>query len=161
MTPRSLFAASLLTGVVLTSLGLGLTGDAGVPNSGAAARRPLPAQSGGEADLAALDGTVQSILASPLFDPTRHAGATGSAAQDKSSLPRLSGTMITAAGRLAIFAVNEADKPVVVPEGGQIGAFRVESIALGHVVLAGPDGRHTLQTAFSATNTPQPQEAPK
>ena len=73
-------------------------------------------------------------------------------------LPRLSGTLITATGRTAIFALSETDKPIAVPEGGMVRNFRVENITLGHVTLIGPDGRHTLQTAFSA---PQPQEAPK
>jgi len=114
-----------------------------------------------EADQAAMDVAMHSILARPLFDPARHGSAPEAVSQPHSGLPRLSGTLITPATRLAIFAFSDTDKPVAVLEGGRVGVFVVQSIAQGQVVLVGPDGRHSLHTAFSPPNPAPPQEAPK
>lgn len=158
-TVRLTFAIGAAAGCALAAFGLAASAGeddrAGLPDAASiASAAPLQADAaGGEAEIGA-------ILARPLFDPNRH-GSARIAAAGPAALPRLSGTLITRSARLAIFAVSEADQPVSVPEGGRIGAFLVQSITLGHAVLTGPDGAHILQTAFSAANPPQPQEAPK
>lgn len=160
MTPRGIFVVSLAAGCALVSLGLmSADGDPAVTLRPAAGKPAWP-QPADTRDAGAADDAVQAILARPLFDPARHAGA-AAVTVDAAGIPRLAGTLVTPAVRLAIFAVNEADKPVAVPEGRMIGAWRVESIATGRVVLAGPDGRHAVRTTFSPGNTTQPQETSK
>jgi hypothetical protein len=90
-----------------------------------------------------------TILARPLFNPDRRPVAPTAAGQDAAAgLPRLSGIMITQAGRRAIFAATGAGKPQVVGEGGTVGGNLVQSITLDQVVLIGPDGRHSVHLTF-------------
>jgi hypothetical protein len=88
-------------------------------------------------------------LARPLFNPDRRpVAAAGAGSDGAAALPRLSGIMITSAGRRAIFAATGVGKPQVVLEGGTIGGNLVQSITLGEVVLIGPDGRHSLHPTY-------------
>jgi hypothetical protein len=88
-------------------------------------------------------------LARPLFNPDRRPIAPAASGSDAAAgLPRLSGIMITPAGRRAIFAATGGGKPVVVVEGGTVGGNLVQSITIGEVVLIGPDGRHSLHPTF-------------
>ena len=63
-------------------------------------------------------------------------------------MPRLTGTLVTALDRRAIFA----DGPVqqVLGEGARLDAWRIERIAAGQVTLSGPDGSRTVAVAFGA-----------
>jgi general secretion pathway protein N len=88
-------------------------------------------------------------LARPLFNPDRRPVAVAEAGSNAAAgLPRLSGIMITEAGRRAIFAATGAGKPQVVEEGGTVGGNLVRSISVEEVVLLGPDGPHRLHLAF-------------
>lgn len=88
-------------------------------------------------------------LARPLFNADRRpVASTESGTNAAAALPRLSGIMITQAGRRAIFAPTGAGKPQVVVEGGTVGGDLVQSITLEEVVLIGPDGPHRLHLAF-------------
>jgi hypothetical protein len=88
-------------------------------------------------------------LARPLFNPDRRPVAVAEAGSNAAAgLPRLSGIMITEAGRRAIFAATGAGKPQVVEEGGTVGGDLVRSISVEEVVLVGPDGPHRLRLAF-------------
>jgi hypothetical protein len=89
-----------------------------------------------------------AILARPLFNPDRRPVARAAAGLAEAGLPRLSGIMITPAGRHAIFASPSGGKPNVVVEGGSVGGYLVEAISPGEVMLAGSDGKHSLHPTF-------------
>jgi len=107
--------------------------DPGPPNSGL----PDPTQA-----------RVDAILARPLFQPNRRPPASGSVASGPASLPRLSGVMVSGGGRSVIFAAGADGKPVVLAEGGRIGAYVVQSIGAGEAVVLGPEGPRTLRPSF-------------
>ena len=90
-------------------------------------------------------------LARPLFAPGRRPPAQAAAAAKLDApapdLPRIAGTMVTPAGRRAIFAAK-GDKPLVVGEGAQVGGFTVQSIKAGQVTLLGPAGVRVLSPTF-------------
>ncbi len=69
-------------------------------------------------------------------------------------LPRMTGVIVTPAGRRAIF-VNGAGKPTVVTEGERIGVYAVQSIEVGRVMLAGPDGQRVVAPAFDPKPAPR------
>jgi hypothetical protein len=90
-----------------------------------------------------------AILSRPLFNPDRRPSAQALAGSGEASgLPRLSGIMITPAGRHAIFASPSGGKQVVVVEGGSVGGYLVEAISPGEVMLAGSDGKHGVHPTF-------------
>ncbi len=94
---------------------------------------------------------VSGIVARPLFSPSRRppAVAARAPAGPQAGLPRLSGVMISAAGKQAIFVSSETEKPVIAVAGDRIGGYLVRSIAAGEVVLVGPDGVKLLHPAFA------------
>ena len=91
-----------------------------------------------------LDEAPATILARPLFSPTRRppesSGPTASELTDK----RLAGIVIEPDRRLAIFAVSGA-KPLVVTEGETVDGWRIENITPSEISLRGPSGSQTLQ----------------
>lgn len=94
---------------------------------------------------------ASTILAHPLFNPSRHspvAAATGGAASN--GLPRLSGIMISPTGRLAIFS-PAGGKPIIAVEGSHIGRYTIHSITPDHITIEGPGGLRIVRTAFGAS----------
>ena len=147
------FVAGLLVGAVVAGAIVLATRSpsdavAGRPARGAAAGTSADRQAPPDAIADRLRRWAATSLARPLFNADRRpvAAAAGSNAAD--ALPRLSGIMITQAGRRAIFAATGAGKPQVVVEGDTVGGNLVQSITLGEVVLIGPDGPHRLHLAF-------------
>lgn len=114
----------------------------------AAAQRPSPASPATAAERNQDDWIAQS-LARPLFNPDRRpapagtAGASGNRAEEP---PRLTGILITSAGRQAIFAVGE--RSLAVREGGGIGSFVVREISGGQVSLTGPAGPRLVRPSY-------------
>ena len=108
----------------------------------AAARAPQPA-------INRTRDWVTAVLARPLFSPDRRpaANATSVAGSSHSSLPRLAGILVGPFGRSAIFAAD-GSKPIVVQEGGHVGAYTVRSIEMAQVRLVGPDGAQVLNPSF-------------
>jgi len=97
-----------------------------------------------------VDDLLASILARPLFSPTRQPAAR----PDRPGLDlgnvRLTGIVIDPEHHLAIFAVRDG-KPVVRSEGEMMNDWRLESIVPGEVVLSGPAGTRTLQPKIDAS----------
>jgi hypothetical protein len=97
-------------------------------------------------DRPALGQLTATILARPLFSPTRRPAE--AAATDHSETPlsdmRLTGILITPDQHLAIFA-PAGGKPLVRAEGDMISDWRIESIASESVSLTGPTGATTLE----------------
>lgn len=100
------------------------------------------------------------ILARPLFDPGRRPPHGAAASPDAApSLPRVAGLVVTPAGRSVIFA--STPKPLVVQEGGHVGAFTVQSIESGHVTIHGPSGVQVLSPAFGPPGSAPEPGAPQ
>lgn len=84
-----------------------------------------------------LDEWLTIIEARPLFSPVRRPSPSAPAMQPVYIPPRLTGTLVTATGRTAIFAASPA--PLVVGEGGQVGALYCAAHRAGpsHLARAG------------------------
>lgn len=110
------------------------------PAGPALSRAPLPG--------AAREGaaTEARILRRPLFRADRRP-APAVAPDASPPLPRLSGIVVTASARRAIFAGGQDGKPVAAAEGERIGPVRVARIGAQEVVMVGPGGTHVLRPA--------------
>jgi hypothetical protein len=95
---------------------------------------------------------VATILARPLFSPDRRPppGDVQSSTATPDILPRLTGILVSPAGKTAIFADPTGGKPIVLREGDRIGAFTVQAIEAGQVTLTGPEGTQVMRPAFEA-----------
>ena len=100
---------------------------------------------GGAADALSAQ-EVATMLARPLFTPDRRPAEAGGDAT--TGLARLTGVVVTAAGKTAIFAGSVDGRPLVVPEGARIGQYVVASIEADAVTIIGPDGRRVLHPTF-------------
>jgi hypothetical protein len=90
-----------------------------------------------------------AILARPLFNLDRRPfDPAPVAAGENAALPRLSGIVITPQGRSAIFTPAGGGKQTVVAEGDSLGSYVVQTISSDEVVLAGPDGSHSLNPTW-------------
>lgn len=89
---------------------------------------------------------VSSILRRPLFRADRRP-APAAVPDAPPPLPRLSGIVVTASARRAIFADARDGKPAVVAEGESFGPLRVARIGAQEVVMVGPDGARVLRPA--------------
>jgi hypothetical protein len=118
---------------------------------------PAPTLSNMSGDQAAR--YVGAILARPLFSPNRRPDdiAANSPAKD---LARLTGVLLSPAGKSAIFAGPAGGKPIVVGEGGRIGEHVVGSINAGAVTVIGPAGERVLHPAFDPSPPPPKQVLP-
>ncbi len=103
------------------------------------------------------DRWITAILGRPLFSPHRRppANAPDAPVASGPGLPRLAGTLVSAAGRQAIFASEGGGHSVVVGEGAKLGAWTVQSIVAGAVDVSGPDGARTIHPTFDR-NAPAP-----
>jgi hypothetical protein len=92
---------------------------------------------------------AESIIARPLFSVSRRppkAKSTGGPAAD-TGLPRLSGIMITPAGRRAIF-MPEGGKPRTLAEGAVLDENTIRQIRANEVLLSGPKGDIVLRPTY-------------
>ena len=105
---------------------------------------------------------VETLLARPVFSPSRRPLAVaGPLAAAATPLPRLTGVVVSASTRGAIFAAQGGGKGIVVTEGDWIAGYRVRSIAAGLVILLGPEGEIALRPAFApVAATPPATGAP-
>lgn len=117
---------------------------------------PPPVQAPGVAPNEPAPDYTAPLLARPLFTPGRRpdpAGATPAmAALRPPEPPRLTGILVTRAGRSAIFAAQPGGlAATVVKEGSRMGPWRVDAIHTADVQLSGPDGQRTVRLAYSDT----------
>ncbi len=107
-----------------------------------------------EPDSAAKDteGWANTIVARPLFAMTRRPPKTagGHNPVAATGLPRLSGIMISAAGRRAIF-MPEGGKARTLAEGASLDEYTIRQIAADHVVLSGAKGDMVLHPAYDGS----------
>lgn len=132
--------AALLAVVLLAELALPLPGIA--PQ-----RLPPPALATSTTDDAAMGQWSATVLARPLFDPSRRPTDQGGS---DDGLPRLSAIIVTGGTRSAIFSAD-GQKPQIVGENGSIGGYKVRSILPDKVQLDGPSGPLTLRPQFITT----------
>ena len=89
------------------------------------------------------------IAARPLFEADRRPPTAAVAADSgPQGLPRLTGVLVTPAGRSVIFAPASGGKPVIAMEGTRIGAFQIQSIGNDEVTVLGPSGVRTVRLSF-------------
>lgn len=146
----ALAALGLLAAGLAAAIGLQVTsfwgsevGDLAAPRRPAEPTAPRPrGDEGRGADLLARS------LARPLFNPDRRPtpeiGRAGGALSPE--MPRLTGILVTANGRHAIFA--SGDRSIVVGEGESIGGFRVTGISGEQIAVEGPQGPRILRPSF-------------
>jgi hypothetical protein len=109
------------------------------------------ADSTSDADIAQWSST---ILARPLLSLSRRP-APVAGADASNSLPRLSAIIVIGGTRRAIFA-DSGQKPQLVSEGGEIGDYRVKTVAPDRVDVLGPGGPMTLKPQFIPAAPAQP-----
>ena len=152
MTGRLAWAAASLLAV-----GVAVLVSWPAPNAGPVRPAPLPQVDAGSAVSEPSGSEMVVALARPLFTPGRRPetseAASPLAAPGRPELPRLTGILVTSAGRRAIFAELAGGHATVVMEGSSVGPWRVEAIRAAEVQLAGPDGRRTVRPSYSQTPT--------
>jgi hypothetical protein len=84
-------------------------------------------------------------LARPLFEPSRRPPTTGTA----TSVPRLTGIVISTTLKVAIFMPSGAARAVVVTTGSRIDGMLIESIDADGVVVADAGGTRRLRPNFT------------
>ena len=105
---------------------------------------------------------VATILARPLFSPTRRPPPAEAAAKAApAALPRVAGILIDGGSRRVIFAAKPGGRPVIAGEGMVIDGYKVVSIAPGQVDVAGPHGRQILHPTFDPHPPEQTAAAPQ
>lgn len=111
-----------------------------------------------------IDQMVETVLARPLFSPSRRPPAF---AVENAAMPRLSGIVLSPAGRVAIFQRASGTRTIVVAPGGTIDGWTVKDIATDAISLARASESVTMQPKFeagpaavAATAPAPPKQAP-
>ncbi len=134
----------------------------------APAEAPPPPPAEAHADVivppAAVDraAEVAKITGRPVFEPSRRPSVdvvAAAAAPAVRTVPRVTGVVVSATDRSAIFASPGAGAATVAREGGRVGEYTVQRIAAGQVTLMGPDGPLLLRPVFDK-NRPLPPAPP-
>jgi hypothetical protein len=100
---------------------------------------------------------VETVLVPLPFSPSRRpptVAASGPAAEIMVGMPRLTGILISPAGKRAIFAPGGGGKPLTATEGDTIGKWTVRTIESSAVTLSGPDELRVLHTTFENSTAP-------
>ena len=128
---------------------------------------PAEAHADGVAPAAAVDRAAQvaKITGRPVFEPSRRPSlevAVAAAAPVARTVPRVTGVVVSATDRSAIFASPGAGAgaATVAREGGRVGEYTVKAIAAGQVTLMGPDGPLLLRPVFDKNRPPPPAPPP-
>ena len=146
-------AAILLAGAALLawSAWTVVMSGAAAPSPGPAIARLAPVRPPALLSRRDRHADAEAVLARPLFAPTRRPSeAAPTLAAAPASLPRLSGVLLNGPNRSAIFAPLDGGRPVVAQVGGQLGAYTIQSIAAGRVVVMGPGGTKVLRPSFES-----------
>lgn len=144
---------ALCGGVLVCIIGAELSGPGGgAPPIHAPSTIPAPLRGGSALAGRRQADWVATILARPLFSPSRRLSA--DAAQGEQAL-RLAGIITSPAGRKAIFAAagtpektgaqTRPARGIPVGEGGQAGPWRVRHIGVQTVEVEGPSGTLSLR----------------
>ncbi len=157
MTPAgcAMMLSVSLAAVIGTEVSV-LGGDAPAPSAGPAVPSPLPASPPPTPQLP--EQWAKAVLERPLFIPGRRPPPPSAEAVAAAAMPpRLSGTVIGAGVRRAVFAGPGGDRHMMVPEGGRSGPWLVEAITPGRATLSGPGGLHHLRVGREPSAGPLAQ----
>jgi hypothetical protein len=149
-----LLVAAALAGVLALEYAVGAPEPAEAPAMTRPANLPAAAPAPADADQALLTEAVGTVLARPLFAPSRRPAATPGAQSSGAThieLPRLAGVIVTPNGRRAIFA-PATGQAIAAAEGAAIGDWVVKSISAHEVTLSGSEGERVLRPSFAAAN---------
>ncbi len=148
---RAWSSAAILLAVLVAEVWLTVAAPASFPG-GFVVPEPRAAQVAGPS-LGGYPGLTQDYaglaLARPLFSVSRRppaGSATPSGAASGEPLPRLSGVIITASQKQAIF--QDSDRSLVRTVGSDIGKYRIVNVELSQVTLTGPNGAKTIKPAY-------------
>ncbi len=144
-------------------LGVALAAELGLPERDPpAAQSPaLQVNAGPPRQADPVGRWASAVLARPLFSPGRRPDAAASQTGEHLDLPRLSGIIVMASERRAIFASAGNGAPaIIVSEGGTVGGWQVEAVHPGDVQVAGPNGRRTLRPTYSDRPPAMPDKDP-
>lgn len=119
--------------------------------AGSAQQTARGLQSDGADTAKFVPGWVSTILAHPLFNADRRPVAPTAVGPGPAAagLPRLSGVLVSPAGRRAIFAGPEGARPITIAEGGHLGVYTITRIDEGSVTVTGPDGPRQIRPSFA------------
>lgn len=152
------FALGLTAAGLMGIIALSLGSLAGADElDGAMPSRPIPTLASAPALNKKNNGFVDitKVLARPLFSSSRRpADVASPIANLPKSMPRLTGVVVSPAGRFALFANADGDRPLVLSEGDHFGAAVIEAIAAGEVTVRGPDGAFVLRSTFNGDAAP-------
>lgn len=123
---------------------------------GLAVPSPLPASPPLAPQL--LEKWAKTVLERPLFIPGRRPPPPSAEAVAAAAMPpRLSGTVIGAGVRHAVFAGPGGDSHLMVLEGGRFEPWLVQAITPGMATLSGPGGLHHLRVGREPSAGPLAQ----
>jgi hypothetical protein len=106
---------------------------------------------------------VAKVTGRPLFEPGRRPSMNAPAAVPAPvahTVPRVTGVLVSATDRSAIFDSAGTGAATVAREGGRVGEYTVQRIAAGQVTLMGPDGPLMLRPVFDKNRPPPPAPPP-
>ena len=100
-----------------------------------------------------VDERMKALYTRPLFEKGRRPPEPSNEVTLKvSTLPRLSGIVISSVNREAIFGVADGKRPLVVHEGTILGEWTVGTIVQGEVWLVGPKGLLVLHPIYDPSS---------
>jgi hypothetical protein len=126
---------------------------------------PAESHADGIAPPAVVDRPAQvaKVTGRPLFEPGRRPSMDAPAAVPAPVariVPRVTGVLVSATDRSAIFDSAGTGAATVAREGGRVGEYTVQRIAAGQVTLMGPDGPLMLRPVFDKNRPPPPPTPP-
>jgi len=92
------------------------------------------------------EAVLHEVLARPLFSPDRRPVEIGVAGAH--GLPRLTGIVVAGSQRVAIFAGQSNEQPIVAQAGAHVGAYEVRTIVDAGVTMMGPEGETLIRPIF-------------
>ncbi len=95
---------------------------------------------------APLESRVQTVLARPIFSPSRRPGS--AVAAPSTALPRLAGIIVGPGGARAIFASSGDSRAIIAAAGGRAGPYLIRAVGLAGVSVVGPNGAELLHPAY-------------
>jgi hypothetical protein len=133
-----------------------LGGEAPTPSAGPAVALPTPASQ--PPALQQPKQWAKTALERPLLIPGRRLPPPEAETVAAAAMPpRLSGTVIGAGVRHAMFAGLGGDRHMVVPEGGRSGPWLIQAVTPGRATLSGPGGLHHLRVGREPSAGPPAQ----
>ncbi len=109
-------------------------------------------------DMRQVQAWVDTILARPLFEPSRRPPAAAAGPGNNGpGFPRLTGIIIMPQQREAIFAAPGKSAPIVVTAGSRLNGVLIKSIEAGAIVVVDTAGARLIRPSFAAGTASGPR----